>query len=347
MKGWVTMNPLLSCRRWLWVVFVLVVAPLRAEETKPISGRRVTLTPDVANNRYDFETEQMQGSIRLDAAYHGVTRLVDKRTGRQLIDPRYSALNLFKLQAVSQFMGQPREMKRTMTVLPTALEIKWPATDAHQAEITARYEVIDPNAVELTVTVRARGTYPGYEVFLPNYFDKTLRPHVYLKPARGPSAPEPELVVPAVNDVFRNMLLVFPRDVHAARRCLDGRWDRSEFKTPTVPVCPVRRYAHCLAFQADPDRQVAAVLMAHPRHCYGISTRYHADSDADRLTTYSAFDFSLFGDDLLPGDERSAKVRLALTALDRELSQPLKLYQAFLAESNDSLDQPKQTTGKE
>ena len=75
--------------------------------------------------------------------------------------------------------------------------------------------------------------------------------------------------------------------------------------------------------------------MSRPRDCYAISTRYHADKDADRLTTYSAFDLSLFGDDLLPGDERIVKVRLALTALDRDSSQPLKLYRAFISELND------------
>ena len=73
--------------------------------------------------------------------------------------------------------------------------------------------------------------------------------------------------------------------------------------------------------------------MSRPRHCYAISTRYHADRDADRLTTYSAFDLSLFGDDLPPGDERTVKVRLAVTPLDRDLSQPVKLYREFLAQT--------------
>jgi hypothetical protein len=72
--------------------------------------------------------------------------------------------------------------------------------------------------------------------------------------------------------------------------------------------------------------------MANPRHVFAISARYHATNDADRLTPYSAFDFSLFGDDLLPGDERTAQVRLVLTTLDQEMSQPLKLYEDFLAE---------------
>jgi hypothetical protein len=201
--------------------------------------------------------------------------------------------------------------------------------------VTARYEVRPPNAVDLTVTVRSMGTYPGYELFVSSYFDKTLRPNVYLQPsARGPATGDCEPVVPMFSDVFRGTVLVFPRDAHAARRCVDGRWDRSERKTPTVQMCPVRRYAHCLALLTDPGNQLGVVLMSDPRSCYAISTRYHADDEKQRLTDYSAFDFSLFGDDLRPGDERTARMRLAVVPLGGDLSLPLTLYRAFLSESD-------------
>ena len=164
----------------------------------------------------------------------------------------------------------------------------------------ARYEVRPPDAIDLTVTVRSQGSYPAYELFLSNYFDKALRPHVWLK-SRGKEPPQ--RVLPTVSDVFRGTVLVFPRDSHAARHCLDGRWDRDERKTPVVQMCPVRHYAHCLAVQADAESGLGVVLMSDPRCCYAISTRYHADTDADRLTTYSAFDLSLFGADAVPGAE--------------------------------------------
>jgi hypothetical protein len=280
-------------------------------------------------SEFEFDTGQMQGAVRLDGAYHGVSRLVDKRTGKQVIDPRYSALNLFKLMSVNQIMGQPRSMDRTTKASEDWVEVKWSATDAHKGEIIARYEVPETNAMDVTVTVRSEGVYRDYELFMSNYFDKVLHPHVYLE-SRG--AKPPQLVLPTVNDVFRDTVLVFPRDRHSARLCLDGRWERNEWNTPTVQMCPVRRYAYCLAFLADPEHQLGVVLMSLPSHCYAISTRYHADDEADRLTTYSAFDLSLFGDDLLPGVERSVRVRLALVSLDGDLSRPLELYRAFIAE---------------
>ena len=316
--------------------------------------KKLALKPNSAGTSFDFETEQMQGTIRTEGAYHGVASLVDRRTGKQLIHPNLSALNLYRLAAVNQVLGIPRAMERTIHFDGDSVEVKWAAGSATKddaaarrqvGEVTARYEVLEPNLVEVTVTVRAQRACSGFEVFMPSYLDKSHEPHIYLQPrgfGRG-AVTKPDLVVPTVNDVFRGTLLAFPRDDHAARRCLDGRWDRES----EVQVCPVRHYVHCLAILANPENRTGVVLMAQPRHVFAISARYHAAADADRLTPYSAFDFSLFGDDLLPGDERSAKVRLALTPLDAELSQPLELYESFIAETKDLIDQPVRPTGKE
>jgi hypothetical protein len=288
-------------------------------------------------DRFEFETERMQGTIRLDGAYHGVTRLVDKATGRQVIDSRFSALNLFRLMSVNRVMGLPRTMKRTTKSAVNWVEATWPPSDAHRGEmtdrhegvITARYEIVSPQAIDLTVTVESQGTYAGYELFLSSYFDKALTPYVYLQPVRGATQADRgdvQPVVPTVNDVFRGTLLVFPRDAHMARLGLDGRWDKSH-----IQLCPVRHYAHCLAVVADAKRKLGVVIMSHPRDCFAFSTRYHAEQDSDRLTTYSAFDFSLFGNDLLPGSRRVVKIRLVLTELDEKMSQPMELYRAFVS----------------
>jgi hypothetical protein len=296
--------------------------------------RQVVLVPNDTGTSFDFETDRIQGTIRLDGAYHGVTRLIDKRTGRQVIDARYSALNLFKLMSVNQAIDQPRRMERTIQASEHWVEAQWAANDAHHARITARYEVAAPDAVDVTVTVQSAGTYRGYELFMSSYFDKVMRPYVYLQSR----SLQPELVLPTVNDVFRGTVLVFPRDAHSAGRCLDGRWDRNERETPVVQMCPVRRYAYCLAFLTDPDERVAVALMADPDDCYAISTRYYAEDDADRLTSYSAFDLSLFGDDLLPSVQRSVKVRLAVIPIEGDLSRPLEWYRSYLVPKSEGSD---------
>ena len=286
-------------------------------------------TAAAENTSLDFETPEMEGTIRLDGRYHGVSRLVDKRTGRQVINTPYSALNLFKLMSVNQIMGQPRGMERTMKKGDDWAEVTWPATESHHAELTARWEVVQPNMIDLTVKVQSQGAYRGYELFLSSYFFQLFEPHVYLW-ARGRSSYD--LVVPTLSDVFRGTVVVFPRDAHAARFCVDGRWERNERRTPTVQMVPVRHYAHSVAFMADPEKQLAVVLMSRPRDCYAISARYHIEQESDRMVNYSAFDLSLFGNDFVPGSERTVKVRLALTPLDDQLSQPMQLYQAFIQE---------------
>lgn len=295
----------------------------------------VPLTLDETTQAYNFETAEISGTITAAGPYHGVTRLVDKRTGRQVIDPRYSALNLFRLFSVNLGMGTPRAMERKVSATATAVEITWPATEAHQGEITARYEVRPPNTIDLTLTLRVHGAYSGYELLLPSYFDKALIPHVYLKRRAISTKPsEVDLLVPMFNEVFRGCGLVFPRDAHAAKRPLDGRWERSEYKMPTAPFFPLRHYAHPLAFMTDPEKTLAVVLMMRREACSAISARYFSERAEERATTYSAFDFLVFGDDLLPGDVRRARVRMVLTPLDGEMSQPLELHRKFLAETD-------------
>jgi hypothetical protein len=73
--------------------------------------------------------------------------------------------------------------------------------------------------------------------------------------------------------------------------------------------------------------------MARPEHVYAISTRYFSEKEEERQTSYSAFDFALFGNDFNPGDRRSVRIRLAVISLeDGDLSAPLKRYEAFLEE---------------
>lgn len=310
----------------LFFAIVIVFAPSLAADLAP-------LTRNETGDSYTFETAAMTGTIKTDGPYHGVTKLMDKRTGRQVTDARYSALNLFRLFSVNLGMGTPREMERKVNATDTAVEIVWGATEAHQGELTAHYEVREPDTIDLTVTLRVQGTYAGYELLLPSYFDKAMIPHVYLKRRAISHKPtEIDLVVPTFSEVFRGAALVFPRDAHAAKRPLDGRWERSEYKMPTAPFLPMRHYAHPMAFVTDPEKKLAVVLMMRAESCSAISARYFSENDAERATTYSAFDFLVFGDDLRPGDERKAKVRLVLTPLDAAMSQPRQLHEKFLTE---------------
>jgi hypothetical protein len=322
----------------------LLLAPFAAAQLpKAVSGATepVRLTKNAETGAFDFDTPLMSGSIVAEGAYHGVVRLVDKRSGKQVNDARYSVLNLFKLMSVNLGMGTPRLNKREVKATDTAVEIFWPATDDHQGEITARYAVSGPDTIDLHLTLHAKGTYAGYELLLPNYFDMAMIPHVHLlRRAIGDKAPEADLVVPEFSEVYRGCSLVFPRDAHAARRPLDGRWNRSEFKANVAPFFPLRHYAQPFAFMSDPEKKHAVVLMMKRVACSAISARYYTPRIEDRATTYSAVDFLIFGDDLVSGDVRTAQVRLVLTPLDDAMSQPSAIYERFLAEKQEPIASP-------
>ncbi|MBI5801643.1 MAG: hypothetical protein HZA92_13095 [Verrucomicrobia bacterium] len=304
-------------------------------------ARLVKLSRNETTQAFDFETPVMSGSIRAEGNYHGVSRLVDKKSGRSLLDARYSALNLFRLFSVNLGMGTPRTMKSTVRATDTAVEITWPATPEHQGVITARYEVREPDTIDLHLTLRCKGTYAGYELLLPNYFESSMVPHVYLlRRAIGDKAPAADLVVPGFSEVYRGCSLVFPRDAHAARRPLDGRWNRSEFGASVAPFFPLRHYAHPVVFMTDAEKTLAVVMMMKRESCSAISARYFTEKPQERASSYSAVDFLVFGDDLLPGDVRTADVRLVLTPLDAEMSQPLRLHEKFLSEPDSPKPKP-------
>jgi len=86
------------------------------------------LKPDRATGAFAFDTDVMAGRIEPAGAYHGIGSLIDKRSGRQLIHPDYSALNLFRLFAHHQAMGQPRFMERSISAAAGGVEIRWPPT---------------------------------------------------------------------------------------------------------------------------------------------------------------------------------------------------------------------------
>jgi hypothetical protein len=72
-----------ACRLLLFATFAVGFASILCAEAPHAevgNDADAILTPDPTGTRFDFETSEIQGTIRLDGRYHGVTRLIDKRT---------------------------------------------------------------------------------------------------------------------------------------------------------------------------------------------------------------------------------------------------------------------------
>ena len=301
----------------------------------------VSLTYDDKSSVYDFETAELKGSLRAQSPdpqvdiRHGISQLVHKPSGVSIIHPKYSGLNLFRLFATHTGLGEPRLFERAVRVEGDTLIVNWGPADEHFASIEARYQVREPNLIDLTITVCAEATYESYEIFLSNYFDPPLLAHVYLATDRYTREPgTEELVAPQENPIFKGMgACVYAGCARGAAlrgRPLGAQGDGG-IRPPSLG--PSAKYAVPVAFQADMDKRVAAVVMSRPQDCFAVTSGYNTDDPEDAWKVQNPLYLSLFGSDFVPGTERTAHVRLAITALDDDMTQPLALYRQFLAET--------------
>ena len=285
--------------------------------------------------KWGFETDEIVGYIQPDGDRHGIKELTHKPSGVQVVHPKYDVFNLFFMFSTNHCMGTARDNKRTIEMDDETIEIHWEPTEDHKAEITAKYEVVKPNIIDLSITVHSNWPYPGYEVFLSNYFQRSLKPHVYVQgsPFDDP-ADKARWIAPQVNDVFVGTGLVFSRDQHAARRSVDGRWDRI---WGLYQWNPQRYFEFPVIMSVDAEKGVAAVLMSRPEDCYAVISGYDSDNDDDPFADQNPLYMSLFGDDFRVSDERTVEVRFAVTEIDEAMSQPLGLYESFLVEKDTTL----------
>ena len=290
----------------------------------------MTLQYESEQKGWHFETAELKGFLLPEGQRHGVKTLVHKPTGIDVVHPKYDVLNLFLLFSTNHCMGTVREKERTVRQDGNAVEVVWAPTKDHRAELTARYEVKEPNIVDLTVSVRSEWPYPAYEVFLSNYFDPAFQPYVYVQGSPFATPPnQAQWIAPQVNDVFVGTGLVFPRDQHAARRSVDGRWDRI---WALYQWNPQRYFEKPVAFETDPERRVAAVLMSRPEDCFALISGYNSANPNDPFKDQNPLYLSLFGDDLTVGYRRTVRARFQVAALDREMKRPLELYEEFVKE---------------
>ena len=260
----------------------------------------------------------------------------------EFVHPLYTILSVWSVWGIDRAggdsagrrLGDPRRDARTVDADGSSVTLRWAPSEQRRTEMTVRYDVREPSAIDLTVTVRAEADYGTFEVGLAGFYPSALRPHVYLAWERydlqygtGIDADSPELVAVTVSPVFRSGMLLFPRDPAAALVCTDGRRGSSPRHSA------VRQYKVPVSFQADPERTVAAVWMARPEDCLALGGAYDTPDPNDHLKRNNPQYMSLLGHGLQRGETHTARARMVVTELDAQVSQPLALYQAFLDET--------------
>ena len=227
------------------------------------------------------------GTIRLDGAYHGVTRLVDKRTGRQVID--CAVLGPESVQAaigeslhgsaatdVADDQSLAHGGRSHLGRRPNSI---W-ARSSPATRCAAKAPSTSPSAFAWTGPIRAM------KLFMSSYFDKVMRPHVYVKALR-PGAAAGRDRADASTTPFAGRCWFFLATPMRPSAASMGGGSARKGTVPFVQMVPVRRYAHPLSFMVDPEGKLAAVMMSRPSDCYAFSSRYFAENEADRPTPYT------------------------------------------------------------
>lgn len=298
------------------------------------------LKPTDRPGAWSFETDAMKGELSADAEthLHGITSLTQKSTGRQVVRERLFCLHLYRVLARNQWFSQCRDVPHTAKLEGDELVVQWPLTKPEVPgfgpglEAEARYRVAAVNAVDLTVTIKnTTRWHRDLELFTSNYFDAAMNPCFYtVTPYRGPVGPKNAAVLtqPLDNPCSRFCYNGWPRDIFAAQKFFDGRW---EYGTHSPVAWAIGRwFAYPFGFYATGDRKTIAVVMARPDDCFGMCSSYHSDDPKDGVAHHNSLYHNLLGRDVGPASQHTLRQRLVLTDWVDD-DAPLKAYQEFVA----------------
>ncbi len=280
-----------------------------------------------------FETEAMRGelSVAPEAHVHGITSLIQKRTGRQVVQDGLFCLHLYRVLARNHWLSQCRDVPHTGALEGDEVVIRWPKDALGPGlDAEAGYRVSSEHSIDLRVTLSSAGRWHrDLELYTSNYFAHDMAPGLYtVTPFSGPvSAANPGVATrPADNPATRFCYQVWPRDVFGAQRFTDGRWEYGTHSP--VPWAIGRWFAYPFGFYATEDRRTLAVVMARAADCFALCSSYRSDDPGDAVAHHNSLYHNLIGEDAGPGWQRTVCQRLVLTDWADE-DAPLKAFRAF------------------
>lgn len=248
-----------------------------------------------AGNEFRFDTGALRGTLRGGGTSAGLSVAFDSASGTNLA----KSMGLFShyrlLDAETRYGTAAWDWSSKARLLSDgAVEVAWTADADHPFELKATYRWAAPDALDVTTLVTARKELRDFEVFLASYFNGFAQARVF---ARRDGKPE-FVAAERTNGTWQ----AFPRDDEAARIIGDGRWKR-----PPHPVewNIMPHFAAPLGLRHDATTGLTALVMAHPRDCFGVLTPFGEEG-------HRSLYLSLFGRPLKSGETASALSRLVI-----------------------------------
>jgi hypothetical protein len=298
------------------LILALLAASLQSAARPILAEDAAAFAFQPDGRQYQFDTGLLRGTLRLQGQSLGLVPLVDTATGSSLARGKGLFSHYRLLDAAHRYGAGGWDWPSVARLAGDgSVVVDWSADDGHPFAMQAVYRWTAPGTLDLTTTVVATQNLPGLEVFLACYFDGFPESFVYVGgcPETGGQAG----LLEARQEVA--VWQMFPRDDRAVRLIEDGRWER--------PPHPVQwkimpRLAAPLAVRRDPERNLAALVMAPPGDCFAVATPYGAES-------HRSLYLSLLGRDLSAGGKAVARARLVI---GRDISdeRAIALYHAYI-----------------
>lgn len=272
-----------------------------------------------------FATPSLTGSIQAAGELHGFRDLAFVRSGAKPANPALYLGHVYRLLADGRYLMTAREQPHEGRIEPDRAVARWAPLEVHPAAIEAVWQVSGERTLDFTITVACEAPLARYELYLSHYFAAAWRPYIYLRPADFLGSTEPILWPCEVNEFIRGVYLAFPRDREAILTLFDGRWHGDH----PVPFAVGRCHHAPLAIYASPLDRLAVVVTARRTECFCVYTTYDSPDARDNILHHNSLYFGMFGEDLGPGDERTAHLRYHFVEWNTVDDLPLRLWAAW------------------
>ena len=257
---------------------------------------------------YAFDTGSLKGTLRKDGKSFGATPVIDVKSGINVAATLGLLTPYRLLDSNNRYLPDARGWKSSAKLLDNgSVEVKWIADDKHPFDLQIVYRWATPQTLDAVVSVSAKKSLSGFEVFMTCYFNG-----FNLCQGSGKDG-----LVGA--DLKYGHWLCFPRDDAARKVVADGRW---KHPPNAVEFIPIENYKYPLCMRANLDNGLTGIMMSTPQDCFAVLMPHHEDKH------YSLY-CSLFGYDITAGQSATSKCRVVI---GRNLSEKemVKAYKEFV-----------------
>ena len=287
---------------------------------------RITWNPEL--EVMEFNLSQLSGVVNFSKSHHFSE--VRYTPSNMLISPDGSGmehvglLNFFRVLIRGGYLTELREEKPLVKAEKDGVTLTWLPTIRRQANVTIRFTFLEPNIIDMDMSVETMINYPGFEILMSAYMAPGFVSGAYVaKEEFGPV--EPEQIRITDQPMIHGVWPFFPRNEAGANLLTDGRHQKGRWYWR---MAVGRRYGMPMAFFNKGE--VDVLVMGRPEDVYAVGVTYEGDAEKDNVAAHRSLYLSLFGEDLAAGEGRRTQMRMIIGEFGSDQNKHISLYEAFL-----------------